>query len=111
MTKSILKKISLLMFPLLIWASEVTYASNRIQDSVYGRGSKALIADATLWLTGLLPASCGLFILYQSFRKKWSDGEGGVHSDADKKIKKALWVAVIGTTSSGLVALITGYFT
>lgn len=110
MKKSLFKKITTAVFPFLMWTTQITSASGTIQDSNYAKGTIAIINDTTLALTIILPISCALLIAYQSLRKKWSDGDGGVHSDAAKKIKGALIITVIGTTATGLVTLITGYY-
>lgn len=86
-------------------------SAGAISTSKYASGTKAIITDTATVVAILLPLSAGLFIAYQSLRKKWADGDGGATSDANKKIKAALITTVIGTTSSTLVSLITGYFT
>lgn len=79
--------------------------------SKYATGTVQLVNDVFFWLTTLLiPATAGLMIAYQAWRKKVADGDGSVVTDANKAIKRILVAAVIGVTASTLVTLITGYY-
>lgn len=80
-------------------------------SSKYATGTVALVNDVFKWLTVLLiPATAGLMIAYQAWRKKVADGDGATITEANKAMKRILIAAVIGETASTLVTLITGYY-
>lgn len=93
-----------------LFASQVTYAGT-FGTSKYATGTASLLNDIFTWLTTIIiPATAGLMIGYQAWRKKVADGDGGTITDANKAIKRILIAAVIGVTASTLVTLITGYY-
>ncbi|RCW41643.1 hypothetical protein [Paenibacillus prosopidis] len=93
-----------------LFVSQVTYAS-AFGRSKYATGTASLLNDIFTWLTTIIiPATAGLMIGYQAWRKKVADGDGGTITDANKAIKRILIAAVIGVTASTLVTLITGYY-
>lgn len=97
-----------------LFVSQVTYATSpggAFGRSKYATGSAALINDIFFWLTTIIiPATAGLMIGYQAWRKKVADGDGSTITDANKAIKRILVATVIGVTATTLVTLITGYY-
>lgn len=93
-----------------LFISQTTFAAG-FGDSKYAKGTVALVNDIFSWLTMLLiPATAGLMIAYQAWRKKVADGDGATITEANKAMKRILIAAVIGETASTLVTLVTGYY-
>lgn len=89
--------------------AQTTYAET-IDNSVYATGTIKIIKDISTVLLIALPLVTGAYITWQAFRKHNTDGDAGVITDANKNIKRALWVLVIGMTPMTIIRIIAGYY-
>lgn len=69
-----------------------------------------LLNDAMKWLLILIPLSTALAVAYFSLIKQWSDGDSGVVSTANRRMKTALIFGSIGMAASGIVKGFLAYF-
>ncbi|ETT61280.1 hypothetical protein BSK66_27760 [Paenibacillus odorifer] len=106
--KKMKSKIAAITTPLLIFATRVS--ASDIQNSKYATGTTKMVRDIGAVFTILIPIAAVAFIGFQQLTKYYSNHDGQVTTEANKRTKAALWTAVIGTTATGLVTLITNYY-
>lgn len=71
-------------------------------------GTKSLVADATLWLTGLIAGVTVIMALFKGY--KWLTAEEEEKKRASKGVTNTLIIGVVLTCISGLVTVILGYY-
>lgn len=74
-------------------------------EPVIVSGTKKLFADASIWLSGLIPVGAGLMLGFQAFQKSLTD-DTAVIAEKNRFMKNVLIGAAIATSASGLTALI-----
>lgn len=87
----------------------VPAAANNIQNSTIYKGIVQMLNDASTALLVICPIAGGLAALYFVIRRSIADEQEG--KSWTKRITTAIICAVAGMLVSGLIALITSYFT
>ncbi|HAN44704.1 MAG TPA: hypothetical protein DCP97_04865 [Ruminococcaceae bacterium] len=89
--------------------AQTAFASNAIAESQLGKGGLALLNDAMKLLLVAAPVTGGICVAVFAIRKGM--GDEADHKMWQKRINVALISTVIAVCASGLITLITGYFT
>lgn len=92
----------------LILGLAVTASAAGIADSNLAKGFKNLVTDASAWLVILCPLVGGGFAVYFAMRRAAADETDG--KMWQKRIVTAIVCGVGGALMSGIISIISGYF-
>ena len=73
-------------------------------------GTKNLATDALTWVLLLVPVTAAMKMAYHAWMKSLADGDPGMISQHNQKMKNTLISAVIAETASALTQLVLGYY-
>ena len=102
-----IRKVILLMTALIMTIQSKVLATGVQSLKIYS-GTLNLLRDATTALMIIVPVSCGLCILFFQWRKSVADTQE--QPMWSKRTKVAIISLIIGFSASGIVNLITTYY-
>lgn len=94
---------------LLVLTMTPAYATGGIAASTLGIGLINLINDVFLYLTIICPLAGGAAAIYFAIRRSMADDQDG--KMWEKRIRTAIICGVGGCLVSGVIALVSSYFT
>lgn len=84
------------------------YAAGDIASSQLGKGISSMLDDVSTWLIIICPVAGGLAAVYFIIRRSMADDQDG--KIWERRIKTAIVCGVAGVLVSGVIKLISSYF-